>query len=364
MGEVLAAVGGVGSVVLDVRAGGVGVGVLGEVRSVLGVVLGRVREWLGCEGASGVRLVVVTGAGVVQAAVRGLVRSAQSEHPDRLVLVEVDGGVDGEVGVGEVSAGLVGAAVDAGEREFAVRGGVVFVPRLGVVGVGSGEVPVVSGSVLVTGGTGVIGAAVARHLVAVHGVQDLVLVGRRGLAAPGAAELVAELGAEWGARVRVVACDVGERGAVEELLGGIADLRGVVHAAGALDDGVVTSLTGERLDVVLRPKADAAWHLHELTRGLGLELFVVFSSAAGVFGTPGQANYAAANAFVDALVLERRAGGLPGHSLSWGLWEETSGLTASLGEGDRGRLSRGGVRALSTGEGLALLDRALASGQA
>ncbi|MCF3125762.1 SDR family NAD(P)-dependent oxidoreductase, partial [Streptomyces arenae] len=158
------------------------------------------------------------------------------------------------------------------------------------------------GSVLVTGGTGVVGAAVARHLVTVHGVRDVVLVSRRGEQAPGAAELVAQL-AGLGARARVVACDVSVRAEVERLLAGLPDLRGVVHAAGAVDDGVVSGLTPERVESVLRPKVDAAWHLHDLTRDKGLGLFVLFSSAAGVFGSPGQANYAAANVFLDALAV-------------------------------------------------------------
>ncbi|MFC5175023.1 beta-ketoacyl reductase, partial [Streptomyces mutomycini] len=247
------------------------------------------------------------------------------------MLVDSDGGAVG------VPVSVLAAAVAEGEPEFALRGGDVYVPRLALVGAdaaavsGGGVSWSGEGSVLVTGGTGVVGAAVARHLVAVHGVRDLVLVSRRGERAPGAGELVGEL-VGLGAEVRVVACDVADRAAVEELVAGISDVRGVVHAAGAVDDGVVTGLTAERLVSVMRPKVDAAWYLHEATRGLGLGLFVLFSSAAGVFGSPGQANYAAANVFLDALAVRRRAEGLPAQSLSWGLWEETSELTATLGE--------------------------------
>ncbi|WP_069883583.1 type I polyketide synthase [Streptomyces luteocolor] len=213
------------------------------------------------------------------------------------------------------------------------------------------------GTVLVTGGTGAIGGAVARHLAATRGVTDLVLTSRRGPEAPGADELVKEL-AELGATARVVACDTAERADVEALLDGIADLKGVVHAAGVIDDGVLTALTRERFDTVLRPKVDAAWHLHELTRGKDLALFALFSSAAGVFGAPGQANYAAANAFLDGLAQHRRRLGLPAQSLSWGLWAQASGITGELDKTDLDRMARTGVRALSTADGLALFDAA------
>ncbi|MGV9884778.1 type I polyketide synthase [Streptomyces sp. NPDC003006] len=213
------------------------------------------------------------------------------------------------------------------------------------------------GTVLVTGGTGAIGGAVARHLAERHGVTELVLTSRRGPEAPGATELVAEL-AGLGATARVVACDAAEREELARLLDEIPDLRGVVHAAGVIDDGVLTALTPERFDTVLRPKADAAWHLHELTRDRDLALFALFSSAAGVFGAPGQANYAAANAFLDGLAHHRRRLGLPAQSLSWGLWAETSGLTGDLDKTDLDRMARTGVRALSTADGLALFDAA------
>ncbi|MET3988189.1 type I polyketide synthase [Streptomyces sp. PvR034] len=360
-------------VLLDCAAQGVpgGDDVPAATHAMTGVVLARVQEWLAQEASARARLVVLTRGAVgiapeelpdpVQAAVRGFLRSVQSEHPDRFVLVDADTGADADTGV----VGVVAAAVAVGESEVALRGGDVWVPRLVLVGAdaavvsGGGVSWSGGGAVLVTGGTGVVGAAVARHLVAVHGVRDLVLVSRRGEGAPGVAELRGEL-VGLGAAVRVVACDVADRVAVGELVAGISDLRGVVHAAGAVDDGVVTGLTAERLASVLRPKVDAAWYLHEATRGLGLDLFVLFSSAAGVFGSPGQANYAAANVFLDALAVRRRAEGLAAQSLSWGLWEETSELTATLDASDKARLGRGGMRALGTEEGLALFDRSLA----
>ncbi|WP_159061099.1 type I polyketide synthase, partial [Streptomyces hygroscopicus] len=214
------------------------------------------------------------------------------------------------------------------------------------------------GTVLVTGGTGGLGALLARHLVVEHGVRHLVLTSRRGVAAPGAAELVAELSG-LGAEARVVACDVADRGAVEELLAGIGPerpLSAVVHAAGVLDDGVVESLTPERVDTVLRPKVDAALHLHELTRDLDLSAFILFSSVSGTFGGAGQANYAAGNAFMDALAQHRRAEGLPAASLVWGPWTQGSGMTSELGDADVTRMTRTGMVALTPEAGLALFD--------
>ncbi|MEV5980611.1 type I polyketide synthase [Streptomyces sp. NPDC052114] len=355
-------------VLLDCTAQGLpeAVDVPAAAHALTGAVLARVQEWLAQETPAAARLAVLTRGAVgiapeelpdpAQASVRGLLRSAMSENPDRFLLVDTDGES------ADVSAAVLAAAVAEGEPEVALRGDAVFVPRLtrpDTAASGTGAEWSGEGPVLVTGGTGVVGAAVARHLVAAHGVRELVLVSRRGEQAPGTAELVAEL-TGLGARARVVACDVAVRGEVERLLADLPDVRGIVHAAGAVDDGVVPGLTAERLESVLRPKVDAAWHLHELTRDKDLGLFVLFSSAAGVFGSPGQANYAAANVFLDALAVRRRAEGLPAQSLSWGLWEETSELTATLSESDRARLDRGGLRTLGTEEGLALFDQSLA----
>ncbi|MFF4523080.1 SDR family NAD(P)-dependent oxidoreductase [Streptomyces bluensis] len=220
------------------------------------------------------------------------------------------------------------------------------------------------GTVLITGGTGVLGRLLARHLVTRHGVRRLLLAGRRGASADGAAELAEELAAH-GARVSFAACDLADRATVARLLRDVPDthpLTAVVHAAGVLADGTVETLTPDAVDRVLAPKADAAWHLHELTRGTRLSAFVSFSSVVATLGSAGQANYAAANSFLDALAHRRRAEGLSGTSLGWGLWAQAGGMTGHLSEADRARMSRGGVAALSVPEGLALFDAALATG--
>ncbi|WP_410612237.1 type I polyketide synthase [Amycolatopsis sp. lyj-109] len=211
------------------------------------------------------------------------------------------------------------------------------------------------GTVLITGGTGALGGLVARRLVTGHGVRELVLLSRRGPDAPGAAELAAGL-RELGADVRVVAADAADRRELAAVLATIPALTGVVHAAGVLDDGVVASLTPERLDAVLRPKVDAALNLHELTRDLGLSAFVLFSSAAATLGSPGQGNYAAANAFLDALAQHRAARGLPAGSLGWGPWA-TDGM---LREAGRAKLARSAFVPFTAERGLDLFDVAAA----
>ncbi|WP_203935320.1 type I polyketide synthase, partial [Virgisporangium ochraceum] len=274
-------------------------------------------------------------ADVAAATVWGLVASAQSENPGRLLLADVDD-----------PASLV---VAADEPQVAVRAGQAFAPRLARAA-GTPTAVDLDGTVLVSGATGALGGLVVRHLVESHGVRKLVLVSRRGGAAP-----------DLDADITVAACDVADRAALAAVLAGIPDLRAVVHVAGVLDDGVVTALTPDRVDTVLRAKVDAAWNLHELTRDRDLSAFVLFSSASGVFGNAGQASYAAANTFLDALARHRVADGLPAVSLAWGLWSRADGMAGAT---DTSRLTRGGVLGLTEEEGLALFDHALGQPEA
>ncbi|HEV7581448.1 MAG TPA: SDR family NAD(P)-dependent oxidoreductase, partial [Mycobacterium sp.] len=217
------------------------------------------------------------------------------------------------------------------------------------------------GSVVITGGTGMAGSAVAAHLVARYAVAHVVLVSRSGSDAEGVADLVDQLKGA-GAEVSVVACDVADRDAVVGLLAQLPaqyPLKGVFHAAGVIDDGLIASLTPDRVDTVLRAKVDGAWNLHELTRHVDLSAFVMFSSMAGIVGSPGQGNYAAANSLLDGLAAHRRAQGLAGLSVAWGLWEQASGMTQHLSDRDKARMSRGGLAPLSTPHALQLFDEAM-----
>ncbi|WP_212735701.1 type I polyketide synthase [Herbidospora galbida] len=288
-----------------------------------------------------------------QAAVWGLVRSAQSEHPGRFVLVDTDGTA--------ASERALPAALVLDEPQFALRDGRVLVPRLSRTGVGGGASRLrPDGTVLITGATGSLGGLVAEHLVVHHGVRNLLLVSRRGPDAPGAGDLLDRLTALGGVP-ELVACDLADGGAVARLL---ADrpVTAVIHTAAVLDDATVADLTPERLRAVLSAKADGADHLSRLTADL--DAFVLFSSITGTVGTAGQANYAAANAYLDALAAHRHAQGLPATSLAWGLWEQDDGMAAHLSAADLARLARTGVAPLSRDDALTLFDAALRTGWA
>ncbi|MFJ6181685.1 SDR family NAD(P)-dependent oxidoreductase [Streptomyces sp. NPDC092295] len=328
--------------------------------------LNTVQNWLADERFDASRLAVVTSGAIAttadedvrnlaHATVWGLVRSAQSENPDRIVLVDIDDEA--------ASLDALPSVLATGEPQLAVRSGAASAPRLARVRRSVVDDPGFgSDAVLVTGATGTLGGLVARHLVTERGVRNLLLVSRRGAAAEGAEELRGELVA-LGAEVTFAACDVADREAVAGLLAGHR-ISAVVHTAGVLDDATIGSLTAERIDGVFRPKVDAAWHLHELTRDLDLSAFVLFSSAAGVFGGPGQGNYASANTFLDALAQHRRATGLAATSLAWGLWATASGITGQLDEADVRRITSGGMIPLGSAEGLALFDAAHSTGRA
>ncbi|MFE5123442.1 type I polyketide synthase [Streptomyces sp. NPDC056669] len=356
-------------VVLELGAGGA------DTREVLGLV----QRWLADERLSSSRLALLTRDAVAtaegerpdpaRAAVWGLMRTVQSEHPGRFALIDTDGRPE--------SVRCLAPAIASGEPQLALRTGTFLVPRLRPHEHGTAGTVLFDehSRVLITGGLGFLGRLVARHLTERHGVRQLVLMGRRGPETPDAAEFVGRLEAT-GVQVTVAACDATDRTALSAVLDGLDQPpTAVVHLAGVLDDSVVEELTTRRLDAVLRPKADAAAHLHELTRHLDLSAFVLFSSVAGMLGTAGQGNYAAGNAFLDALAQRRRAEGLPAVSLAWGLWATEAkdtkdsaegsaasggGLASDLGAADLRRLSRSGLAPLTVEEGLALFDAAIA----
>ncbi|GGZ80830.1 type I polyketide synthase [Streptomyces bluensis] len=359
----------VGADAVGADASGGGGGFAGRARAVLHEVLGTVRDWLADDRFAASRLVVLTRGAVApdgedvtdlaRAGVWGLLRSAQAEQRDRFTLVDLDD----HPGSHEV----LGAALRTGEPQLLLRAGEVLAPRLAPAEPGTPAGPGGAGpdwgrgTVLVTGGTGALGTVLARHLVTEHGARRLLLTSRRGPDGPGARELAAELTA-LGAHVEIVAADAADRDALAALLAGIPDdhpLTAVVHTAGITDDATITSLTPDQLDGVLRPKVDGAWNLHELTKDADLSAFVLYSSVAGVVGTPGQANYAAANTFLDALAHHRHANNLPAHSLAWGLWAESSALSTHLSDADLGRLARLGLLPLTNAEATALFDAAL-----
>jgi malonyl CoA-acyl carrier protein transacylase/acyl carrier protein len=336
--------------------------VAGAAKAAVGEALAVAQSWLASEWLGETRLIVTTRRAVAvgdetpdiaQAAVRGLLRSAQSEHPGRFVLVDLDGDEPDW-----------GAVLDTDEPQLAVRAGTLLAPRLTPATATRITQPRPidpDGTVVITGGTGGLGSLFARHLAINHDARHLLLLSRRGLEANGANELVAELGA-LGCTTRVVACDVSDRAQLTDVLSTVEHpLTAIVHTAGVLDDGIIESLSPGHIERVMRPKLDAAWHLHELTADANLSAFVMFSSIAALIGSPGQGNYAAANASLDALADVRRTAGLPATSLAWGLWSHATGMASGLDQAELTRLERMGAKTLTIESGLDLFDQALGS---
>ncbi|WP_199743985.1 type I polyketide synthase [Verrucosispora sp. FIM060022] len=282
-------------------------------------------------------------------ALHGLARTATTEQPGRLVIVDLDD---------EPTPELLTSLAATGEPEIAVRAGTAYVPRAERVPTPPGPGPRLgAGTVLVTG-LGSLGTLVATHLATRHGVRDLLVLSRSGPDTPAARQLIADLAAV-GATARVVACDVADRDGLRAALAAAPPINAVFHTAGTIDDGLIGDLDPDRLARVLRPKADAAAHLHELTRHLDLAAFVLFSSLAATIGGAGQGNYAAANAFLDGLAAYRHATGLPATSIAWGLWAGRSGITGDLTDADRSRIARAGYQQIDPATGLTMLDTAL-----
>ncbi|MCL2734976.1 MAG: type I polyketide synthase, partial [Actinomycetia bacterium] len=330
-------------------------------RAATAELLATVQSWLAEDRLAPSRLVVLTRHAVAArtedriddlagAALWGLIRSAQAAHPGRFVLVDVDDD-PGSLALFPTS---VPAAVSSGEPQLALRGGTVMVPRLArdASSATAGGTPWrPDGTVLITGGTGALGSLMARHLVQRHGVRHLLLLSRRGEDGPGATELRAELARSGAATVTVAACDAADRDALAAVLAAVPGdrpLTAVLHCAGVLSDAPLERLTAQDVDRVFAPKVDAAVNLHELTRDAGLSSFVLFSSASGVLGSIAQANYAAANAFLDALARHRSDLGLPGQALAWGLWAQSSEMGA---DADAAKVARAGILPLSTSQG-------------
>ena len=292
------------------------------------------------------------------AAACGLVRSAQAEHPGRFTLLDTDAGAASQ-------AAIEAALAIATEPQLALREGQAFASRLAPAPQPEAEPRPFdpNATVLITGGTGTLGALFARHLVSAYGVSHLLLASRRGAEAPGAAQLQEELAA-LGATVEIRACDVADPEQLAALVGSVSPehpLGAIIHSAGATDDGLIDSLDPERLQGTFAPKATAAWHLHQLSREIeGCEL-ISFSSVAGTLQSPGQGNYAAANAFLDALAQARQGEGLAGCSLGWGLWAARGGGSEETPiYVDLARASRDGLAEMPTLSGLDLFDRARA----
>ncbi|WP_329223491.1 type I polyketide synthase [Streptomyces sp. NBC_01485] len=344
--------------------------------AVLHGVLDLLRSWLADARCAESRLAIVTVGAVMDTAdpvvapVWGLVRSAQSENPGRFLLLDQD---DRSESRDHLAAALQWAQAQD-EPQTALRAGRIHVPRLAPAATepkaeaeATGQDTVFgtfgAGTVLITGGTGTLGSLLAHHLVTTHHVQHLHLISRQGPQAPNAQQLTQDLTA-LGAHITITACDATDHNALAATLDTIPPhhpLTAVIHTAGTLHDNLTTTLTPHQLDTVLQPKTHAAWNLHHLTQHHNLTTFILYSSAAATLGSPGQANYAAANTFLEALATHRTNQGLPALALAWGLWAQNTGMTGQLSETDLARMKRGGVAPLETSKALALFDAGLRS---
>ena len=318
------------------------------------------RLWLVTRGAQAVGSESVS---VLQTPVVGLGRVIALELPAlRCGLIDLDPARPR----GEVAALVAELVADDAEAEVALRKATRYVGRIatGLDAATRGSQPASAGtpipirrdgSYLITGGLGGLGLRVAEWL-ARQGAGQLILLGRSGATSPQQQAAVAALQAQ-GARVTVAAADVSDRAAlaavVHEVAASPLPLRGVIHAAGVLDDGILLHQTPARVRQVMAPKALGAAHLDALTRTAPLDFFVLYASAAGLIGAPGQGNYAAANTFLDGLAQQRRARGLPALAIDWGAFTEVGLAAAQEARGSR-RAARG-AQSLTPDEGLAAL---------
>ncbi|MFI2617298.1 SDR family NAD(P)-dependent oxidoreductase [Streptomyces sp. NPDC018584] len=356
-------------------------GTVEDTRDTLARTLAFLQAWLRDERTATTRLVLLTQGAVTvtpdedphlaHAAATALIRTAQTEHPHRITLIDHDTPSTAT----DLSTALPRAlALADTEPQLAIRQSEVHFPRLTRLSAAAPGASATSswprsrnpswnpeGTVLITGGTGTLAAHTARHLVARHGVRHLLLASRSGPDAPGAAQLVDDL-RDLGAAATIAACDVADPEAVARLVRSVPDahpLSAVIHTAGLIDMAPLSEMAPEQLHTVLRPKADAAWHLHEATRHLDLDAFVLYSSLATTLASPGQANYAAANAYLDALAHHRHHLGLPATSIAWGPWADTNGMIRHLNTTTRNHTTRTGFPPLTTTNALHLLDTAL-----
>ncbi|MFD7909101.1 beta-ketoacyl reductase, partial [Kitasatospora sp. NPDC059747] len=321
-----------------------------------------VQNWLAQDHPTGTRLALIThGAlathpnepvpALTQSTAWGLIRTAQSEHPGHFTLIDTDNT--------PASHHALPTALTTNEPQLALRQGHILTPRLTKTTPTTNPTTLnPNGTVLITGATGALGKLIAEHLITHHHITHLHLTSRRGPQAPDAPQLLTHL-TNLGATVTLTACDTTDRNALHHLLTTMPHqhpLTAVIHAAGILHDTTLETLTPHTLNHVLHPKTQAAHHLHELTQHHNLDAFILFSSIAGIIGNPGQANYAAANTYLDALAQHRHAQGLPATSIAWGLWEQPHGMAATLTTTDLARLARTGITPLTTTEALTHFD--------